>query len=241
MVYMEPQFVNATQMCRSSIVSTKGLLNGPGQNNCFLNCAVQVSSFHRLYNYFLIDIVKRRYKGIYLSMVVCSIHFTWYILIDFILIMQKKTWTEPYVYLDEQYLSSLYFSFLMPLKQCHEYSKFKFLLELIKSSSIKCMYFSFNFSSKYAWYFLSRILEKKCNYLMWFCRNVVCFPIQLVPITDYTDIMDSTLVLHFVFVSVHWDDNKMFSSCFIASIFIKIVYALIIDTIGLWVWFLPFF
>jgi ubiquitin C-terminal hydrolase len=22
---------------------TKGLLNGPGQNNCFLNCAVQVS------------------------------------------------------------------------------------------------------------------------------------------------------------------------------------------------------
>lgn len=24
--------------------TTKGLLNGPGQNNCFLNCAVQVSS-----------------------------------------------------------------------------------------------------------------------------------------------------------------------------------------------------
>ena len=23
--------------------SSKGLLNGPGQNNCFLNCAVQVS------------------------------------------------------------------------------------------------------------------------------------------------------------------------------------------------------
>ncbi len=23
--------------------TTKGLLNGPGQNNCFLNCAVQVS------------------------------------------------------------------------------------------------------------------------------------------------------------------------------------------------------
>lgn len=26
-----------------SNVSSKGLLNGPGQNNCFLNCAVQVS------------------------------------------------------------------------------------------------------------------------------------------------------------------------------------------------------
>lgn len=24
-------------------LTTKGLLNGPGQNNCFLNCAVQVS------------------------------------------------------------------------------------------------------------------------------------------------------------------------------------------------------
>lgn len=31
--------------------NTKGLLNGPGQNNCFLNSAVQVSSlnfFHRV-------------------------------------------------------------------------------------------------------------------------------------------------------------------------------------------------
>lgn len=25
------------------VMETKGLLNGPGQNNCFLNCAVQVS------------------------------------------------------------------------------------------------------------------------------------------------------------------------------------------------------
>lgn len=25
------------------MTDTKGLLNGPGQNNCFLNCAVQVS------------------------------------------------------------------------------------------------------------------------------------------------------------------------------------------------------
>ncbi|XP_020800694.1 uncharacterized protein LOC110178020 [Drosophila serrata] len=25
--------------------SSKGLLNGPGQNNCFLNCAVQVCSY----------------------------------------------------------------------------------------------------------------------------------------------------------------------------------------------------
>lgn len=25
--------------------SSKGLLNGPGQNNCFLNCAVQVGGF----------------------------------------------------------------------------------------------------------------------------------------------------------------------------------------------------
>ena len=28
---------------------SKGLLNGPGQNNCFLNCAVQVSSFSPLF------------------------------------------------------------------------------------------------------------------------------------------------------------------------------------------------
>lgn len=28
---------------------TKGLLNGPGQNNCFLNCAVQVSLFVSLF------------------------------------------------------------------------------------------------------------------------------------------------------------------------------------------------
>lgn len=26
------------------LTDTKGLLNGPGQNNCFLNCAVQVSA-----------------------------------------------------------------------------------------------------------------------------------------------------------------------------------------------------
>lgn len=31
---------------------SKGLLNGPGQNNCFLNCAVQVSS--SLYTYFFL-------------------------------------------------------------------------------------------------------------------------------------------------------------------------------------------
>lgn len=31
---------------------TKGLLNGPGQNNCFLNCAVQVSF---LFNRFFTD------------------------------------------------------------------------------------------------------------------------------------------------------------------------------------------
>lgn len=36
------QQYSANQLLRSSIVSTKGLLNGPGQNNCFLNCAVQV-------------------------------------------------------------------------------------------------------------------------------------------------------------------------------------------------------
>lgn len=38
--------------------STKGLLNGPGQNNCFLNCAVQVCLFlfihiHIYYQYYL--------------------------------------------------------------------------------------------------------------------------------------------------------------------------------------------
>lgn len=27
-----------------AMTTTKGLLNGPGQNNCFLNCAVQVSN-----------------------------------------------------------------------------------------------------------------------------------------------------------------------------------------------------
>ncbi|XP_031628995.1 uncharacterized protein LOC116344532 isoform X2 [Contarinia nasturtii] len=41
MVYTGPQYTT-NQFLRSSIVSTKGLLNYPGQNNCFLNCAVQV-------------------------------------------------------------------------------------------------------------------------------------------------------------------------------------------------------
>lgn len=49
MVYTGIQY-SANQLLRSSIVSTKGLLNGPGQNNCFLNCAVQVSHFSL--NYF---------------------------------------------------------------------------------------------------------------------------------------------------------------------------------------------
>lgn len=31
----------------ASFTSTKGLLNGPGQNNCFLNSAVQVRSWTR--------------------------------------------------------------------------------------------------------------------------------------------------------------------------------------------------
>ena len=31
----------------SSVTSTKGLLNGPGQNNCFLNSAVQVSDLKK--------------------------------------------------------------------------------------------------------------------------------------------------------------------------------------------------
>ncbi|KAH8400063.1 hypothetical protein KR215_006302 [Drosophila sulfurigaster] len=31
--------------------SSKGLLNGPGQNNCFLNCAVQVSQDYLLLYY----------------------------------------------------------------------------------------------------------------------------------------------------------------------------------------------
>lgn len=31
--------------------SSKGLLNGPGQNNCFLNCAVQVSLLSMYYYY----------------------------------------------------------------------------------------------------------------------------------------------------------------------------------------------
>lgn len=30
---------------RDSMAYTKGLLNGPGQNNCFLNSAVQVRIF----------------------------------------------------------------------------------------------------------------------------------------------------------------------------------------------------
>lgn len=42
MVYTGPQYTT-NQFLRSSIASTKGLFNFPGQNNCFLNCAVQVS------------------------------------------------------------------------------------------------------------------------------------------------------------------------------------------------------
>lgn len=40
------------------LLDTKGLLNGPGQNNCFLNCAVQVSVFDLLtLNYASINIL----------------------------------------------------------------------------------------------------------------------------------------------------------------------------------------
>lgn len=34
---------NNNMQCNTADATTKGLLNGPGQNNCFLNCAVQVS------------------------------------------------------------------------------------------------------------------------------------------------------------------------------------------------------
>lgn len=34
--------------------ASKGLLNGPGQNNCFLNCAVQVRLTHSLLSQFSI-------------------------------------------------------------------------------------------------------------------------------------------------------------------------------------------
>ena len=35
-----------TSSSQNQLLDTKGLLNGPGQNNCFLNCAVQVSDFY---------------------------------------------------------------------------------------------------------------------------------------------------------------------------------------------------
>lgn len=37
---------------RDSMAYTKGLLNGPGQNNCFLNSAVQVRIYQKI-KYFL--------------------------------------------------------------------------------------------------------------------------------------------------------------------------------------------
>ncbi|CRK92332.1 CLUMA_CG005891, isoform A [Clunio marinus] len=33
---------SSTQQHNQLTADTKGLLNGPGQNNCFLNCAVQI-------------------------------------------------------------------------------------------------------------------------------------------------------------------------------------------------------
>lgn len=41
---------NQNQAHAMHLMDTKGLLNGPGQNNCFLNCAVQVSPLN--YQYF---------------------------------------------------------------------------------------------------------------------------------------------------------------------------------------------
>jgi hypothetical protein len=35
----------STNLNQHLMQDTKGLLNGPGKNNCFLNCAVQVSDF----------------------------------------------------------------------------------------------------------------------------------------------------------------------------------------------------
>jgi hypothetical protein len=37
-------YANHNQQQQQLTADTKGLLNGPGQNNCFLNCAVQVSA-----------------------------------------------------------------------------------------------------------------------------------------------------------------------------------------------------
>lgn len=37
-------FSSPSNLQHHQLTDTKGLLNGPGQNNCFLNCAVQVSS-----------------------------------------------------------------------------------------------------------------------------------------------------------------------------------------------------
>lgn len=37
------RLMQSKQIVSPPMVATKGLLNGPGQNNCFLNCAVQVS------------------------------------------------------------------------------------------------------------------------------------------------------------------------------------------------------
>lgn len=44
MVYTRLQLQQSSVRLATPVTATKGLLNGPGQNNCFLNCAVQVSS-----------------------------------------------------------------------------------------------------------------------------------------------------------------------------------------------------
>lgn len=42
---------------RDSMAYTKGLLNGPGQNNCFLNSAVQVRIYFKKYKNFNLYII----------------------------------------------------------------------------------------------------------------------------------------------------------------------------------------
>lgn len=72
---------NGQYSCPSTMTQSKGLVNFPGQNNCFLNCAVQVGGFvqkqnelsfflklfvlNKIFFYFkILSIIKLKFKEI---------------------------------------------------------------------------------------------------------------------------------------------------------------------------------
>lgn len=126
MVYTLQQY-SANQLLRSSIVSTKGLLNGPGQNNCFLNCAVQVRILISSAIQFFVVIV------FFLSLVIVDYYWiVWRNLIS----IQNVEHTFQFVF-HKPIIDDNYFQFMLTYKENRLYEKNKKLYKTRKKSKAK--------------------------------------------------------------------------------------------------------